>query len=69
MVQGVKSQALNCHTLLQGKPCPDKRAAVLPCLAYFLLLTHFRIPAHEIVQPIFRFDIPTSITLIMIIPS
>jgi hypothetical protein len=29
MVQGSKSQAINCHTLLQGKPCPDKRAAVL----------------------------------------
>ena len=29
MVQGAKSQILNHHTFLQGKPCPDERTAVL----------------------------------------
>ena len=29
MVQGAKGQTMNYHTILQGKPCPDERTAVL----------------------------------------
>ena len=29
MVQGAKGQTMNYHTILQGKPCPDERTAVV----------------------------------------